>query len=374
MGRLKERDNFYRFNSLIVENGRQALVLLLDYYLTKIANIKLEEFLNNNLHEIFHLCYTSVSCCMCPRNSKLKYQKQILHSSQLEVLLDKNGTQFAGHKNEFCCCKAKHSILTDVLDVTLAYVLLKNFCEEVFWECCLSKQGKTFEMFLDDNKHDIYHLAFGNQPCCLCTPEYVSPISEGKLHDPNVTWSKCYNGSLPPCSKHKGCVNGPSSRYPCTASAIPGIRQSMLDPRVREKYLLTFCEARKNVEIIRFHRNKDYAHVVCTSMEDKIYLPLKVATRIAIKQIAQICGKEDLIEKAFQELDERSIDHELFQQHHTLMCQLMTKELDLKEVCCFYIGFYKMLIFIICFYLKQTVSYLVLLQTFLSYKKRFILL
>lgn len=128
----KQRENFYRTSTVIVEHGKEVLVLLLEDDLSK-RNLTLIDFININQHAIYHLCYNKYPCCQCtggapPGNAP---SQRILYPSQLDILFDKTVPKTTGHnlnsRSQFCCSSAKLSLTTTCMDLTLLRCLLINF-------------------------------------------------------------------------------------------------------------------------------------------------------------------------------------------------------------------------------------------------------
>ncbi|CAG2225570.1 unnamed protein product [Mytilus edulis] len=65
----KERENFYRNTILIVDFTKCAFVELLELHLTG-KHLSFEEFLNQNQHDLYHLCYNKARCCQCIRGKR----------------------------------------------------------------------------------------------------------------------------------------------------------------------------------------------------------------------------------------------------------------------------------------------------------------
>ncbi|CAG2216547.1 unnamed protein product [Mytilus edulis] len=80
----KEQDNFLRYAILIVDHSKEALQDLIELNLRN-KHLSFEEFLNQNQHEIYHLCY-DLKCCQC--HTSPPRRKRIIYPSQLELLLD----------------------------------------------------------------------------------------------------------------------------------------------------------------------------------------------------------------------------------------------------------------------------------------------
>ncbi|CAG2242513.1 unnamed protein product [Mytilus edulis] len=129
------RDNFYRCMTLIVDNGNEAAWDLLDYYLSN-QGTTLKDFIENNQHEIYHLCYNYGGCCRCKYGTVNKPKSRILYQSQLDILLDTKGSNIpcTVHIRAKPTCShtvndhfANPNIVTKQLDLTLCRCLLFNF-------------------------------------------------------------------------------------------------------------------------------------------------------------------------------------------------------------------------------------------------------
>ncbi|VDI57813.1 Hypothetical predicted protein [Mytilus galloprovincialis] len=129
------RDNFYRCMTLIVDNGNEAAWDLLDYYLSN-QGTTLKDFIENNQHEIYHLCYNYGGCCRCQYGTVNKPKSRILYQSQLDILLDTKGSNIpcTVHIRAKPTCShtvndhfANPNIVTKQLDLTLCRCLLFNF-------------------------------------------------------------------------------------------------------------------------------------------------------------------------------------------------------------------------------------------------------
>ncbi|CAC5401687.1 unnamed protein product [Mytilus coruscus] len=144
----KKRENFYRISTIIVDHGKEVLILLLDNELNA-CNQTLEDFINLNQHEIYHLCFNRYTCCQCV-NRKLALTtpaSRVLHPDQLNILLDKNEQKLSCHNTksvaQFCCCPAKATLTTKHLDLTLLRCLLINFAS-------ICPQNSNIRLAVDD--------------------------------------------------------------------------------------------------------------------------------------------------------------------------------------------------------------------------------
>ncbi|XP_071146076.1 uncharacterized protein [Mytilus edulis] len=131
----KERENFYRNATVIVDHGKESLSAVLE---NDLANTKLtfEDFINKHQHAIYHLCYNKSRCCQCPTGRFVPANNnRILHQRQLDKLLDTNGSTLNGHNPntpstfQHCCRPAKKSLSTSNIDITLLRCLLMNFAQ-----------------------------------------------------------------------------------------------------------------------------------------------------------------------------------------------------------------------------------------------------
>ncbi|CAG2207129.1 unnamed protein product [Mytilus edulis] len=302
----KERENFYRNTILIVDFTKCAFVELLELHLTG-KHLSFEEFLNQNQHDLYHLCYNKARCCQCIRGNTL-LQNRVLSPEQLEVLFEKSGTKLPCHNHgrnaEFCCSKAKFEISTNILDVTLARCLLINFCADVFWYSCLTFSGITLEDFLNMNKHDIYHLTIGqNSFCCQCPPGYVIPLNPQFTLNHltslfSATQSKCVS-----CSSHTTCV----SRI-CELTAIKRISTGDLDQYVADVLLQKNCAVRKAIDILIGKRNTTYGHASETKISDEDYNKCRSETEPALLLLAAVCQKEEETKQKLHDLQQRPLD------------------------------------------------------------------
>ena len=174
----KERCNFYRFSTRIVDHTKEIFIDLIDLSLVH-KHLSFEDFINLNQHDIYHFCYNRRRCCQCTPGYILP-QNGILHPSQLDILLDKKGATLPCHRTtrwtDYCCCKAIPGVSTRALDVTLARFILINFCEDIFWYSSLTYPNLSLEDLLNNHKHELYHIYTGNIPCCLCPTGYVFPV------------------------------------------------------------------------------------------------------------------------------------------------------------------------------------------------------
>jgi hypothetical protein len=150
----KERENFNKSSTLIVDHAKDSLVDVLEIHLI-INSLSFEDFINLHQHDIYHLCFYKRRCCQCPQGYVLP-NSRVLHPPQLEILLDKYGVarpcHVPGRRADFCCCLAKPGVTTNVLDITPARCLLINFCDDVFKKNSLRKNIDT----LHQMRNNVY--------------------------------------------------------------------------------------------------------------------------------------------------------------------------------------------------------------------------
>jgi hypothetical protein len=155
-------------------------------------NLSLEDLLNNHKHELYHIYTGNPPCCLCPTGYVFPVKSPVLNQQQWTTLLwyddmevlhrfclkvylvvtdegcgfaaiyiltyidsillycskndksrvDSNGATLPCHRTtrrtDYCCCKAIPGVSTRVMDVTLAKIILINFCKDIFWYSSLT--------------------------------------------------------------------------------------------------------------------------------------------------------------------------------------------------------------------------------------------
>lgn len=324
----KQRENFYRISTLITDNTKTSFVDLLELHLTR-NGISFEDFINQHQHQIYHLCYNR-RCCQCTPGY-VRENNRILYYPQLEVLFDKStkkSCHSVGSSGEFCCAKPKAAIATDDLDITLIRVLLVNFCNDIFWYSCLNLQSQSLEDFLNQNKHQIYHLREGNNPCCQCPPNYCFPVTTSVID--LCTWRRLFNSHQLPCSLH-GHV---SSDLVCTDSASPGYTVQNLKSDVKLSMLLIdqCCALRQTIDNLIQYRNKLIAHARVGKISDADYARYKVDIESGIVEIAKVCENEAATRQSLLDLTHRSLDETLCIQYQNRLLELTQTEYRIERV------------------------------------------
>jgi hypothetical protein len=317
----KERCNFYRFSTRIVDHTKEVFIDLIDLSLVQ-KHLSFEDFINVNQHEIYHFCYNRGQCCQCTPGYTSP-QNRILYPSQLDILLDKNGATLPCHRTtrrtDYCCCKAIPGVSTRVLDVTLARFILINFCENIFWYSSLTYSNLSLEELLNDHKHELYHIYTGNTPCCLCRTGYVFPVKSPVLNQQQ--WTTLFGEVTYPCMMH---TNVASTNLVCSVAATIGITVKNLDKSLERIILENICSVRKAIGDLIHMRNNIYGHATEARMTDADYSCYTSKVDDALLEIAKICGKKANMRQKLNDVEVRPLDE-------TLLLQYQTKLLEQKQ-------------------------------------------
>ncbi|CAG2243113.1 unnamed protein product [Mytilus edulis] len=233
----KERENFYRISTIIVDHGKESLMLLLDNELNS-NNQTLEDFINFNQHDIYHLCINRYACCQC-KNGKLPLTtpaSRVLHPDQLDILLDKTGQTLPCHNTksvaQFCCCPAKATLTTKNLDLTFLRCLLINFAT-------ICPQNSTIRLAVDDlivHRNKLYGHA---QEARYSDTDYI--ICKSQLEATILTIAKS-------CNKESE------------------MKQKLRDAEVRPLDE-TICQQYQNCLLYDIQRNEDITKEISTLRE-----------------------------------------------------------------------------------------------------------
>lgn len=123
----KERENFYRHSTVVIDLGKEALMMLLKYELSK-SGVKFVNFLAANRHDLYHCVYTT--CCRCQYYKPKQLKGVSLSVEHLETILDKTGLKLEKHRHgnlpQLCCSPVKKVLTIDQLDFVLLKVLLAS--------------------------------------------------------------------------------------------------------------------------------------------------------------------------------------------------------------------------------------------------------
>ncbi|CAC5361438.1 unnamed protein product [Mytilus coruscus] len=324
----QERENFYRFSTLMMDHTKKSFTDLLELQLIK-KHLSFEEFLNQNQHDIYHLCYNRYRCrCKCSSTYILPYS-HVLNATQLDVLFDKHGPKLPSHqqsqKAEFCCSKAKTGITTEVLDVTLAKCLLTHFCADVFWDCCLTLANLSLEEFLNNKKHDIYHLVFGNNNiCCQCTYGYSYPLEQ--LTQKNFQF--LFSETQQRCSS---CASSSTTSTICAVKASYGITVGNIDRIIANILLQIICPLRKAVDTLVKTRNRMYGHVAEAKISNREYKEHMLETEKSLIDIAIVCNKETETKQTLEDLRKRPLDETLLIMYQTALLKEIQEQKEISK-------------------------------------------
>lgn len=329
--RLKE--NFLRHAILVVDHSKDALISLVALDLSS-NGLSFEQFINKNQHEIYHLHYSS-RCCQCPNGYNPPRSPRILHGQQMDLLFDrtfKKPCHKPGRSADYCCSTARPGLRIDILDLTLARCLLVNFCLDVFWYSCLNQQGKTLEDFLNNHKHDIYHLWQYNTTCCQCPASgYKFPSSRPILDQTH--WIQMFNALKLPCLNHKKRPIPGSMHSICSVAAMSGITVTHLDPYLSKVILQNFCFLWQTVETLVKIRNVDYGHATAGEMTDQEYNKSVSTIELSIMEIGRICNKETHFRGVLHDAKHGTLQYTLFEKYKDSLIETLARQDELNKVC-----------------------------------------
>lgn len=284
----------------ILHYGTKCKRELLNKHL-KDLNVSFKDFLRTHQHILYHLYFNKK--CRCAKDCYLPRQR-ILNKEQLSIFFERQSVNHLSHhtgKNyDFCCCDVQQNVTVEDLDFTLINCVLVNCCVELFWSCCLA--GKTFESFLNDNKHDIFHLWMDKTSCSLCIPNYTFPVSNLKLCQNQ--WDKLY----------KYTVNDPSY-----AVAKTGIKTVQLDNELACTILNILCPLKVNIEKLRILRNTMYGHATKIEIDQKKFTEKWTELMECLLHIARFCNTETELKNDLESFKKRRLDVGLCEMYHNCL-------------------------------------------------------
>ncbi|CAC5367841.1 unnamed protein product [Mytilus coruscus] len=253
---LGYRENYFRAGALIVDGGTKAKQKLLQHYLTR-KNMTLQTFIEVNQHEIYHLY--SEKCCQC---SGKHPTAKVLKAKQMEIIFAKNCKRCKIGKGQsgdpFCCSTSKIGVRIEDFDITLLHSILVNICIQLFWDCALRFQGKTFQQFLVENQHSVYHLRKINTSNC-CLKSCKRPSTKGMLTE--IQWLTLYHID----TKSSSCKTGQTCF--CSYSVNTSLVENQLEKATAMTLQKNFCRLRLAVDNLVNHRNT-WAHYTECQMSD----------------------------------------------------------------------------------------------------------
>lgn len=323
MSLSKQKRNFYRICTLIIDHAADAMRCLLHHFIQKTYRIPFKDFVINHNHEIYHK-FNITSCCQCTTSCRLPC-KQVLSSVQMEMLFDKSAPKLSCHRQssqyEFCCSKVKQNLLINDIDITVLKFFLVTFFEDEFWQNCLTG-GVLFYEFLNQNQHDIYHLVHQNMPCCLCikNPEYNIRVPTGNAKLTNVQWMTMFNTDNPHCLQNNPCGDKTS---PCSVSATKGIMPSSLDHRARMLILSKFCIMMKHIDQIVNARNSAFAHARKGEISDENFEILWAEIESSIIYLSHVTSTDRERKRCILNLREKSLEESMYLEIQCLVLRQM---------------------------------------------------
>lgn len=253
----KDRLNFCKIATLIVEVVRRSLEALLLYFLhTK--NIKFDILLNYNKHNLYHL-YINRKCQTGKCDVSISTGR-VLSENQLQLLYDTTvvDTPFKTFLH-FTQCPAKSDINIQEMDITLLCVVLKNCCITEFWESCL-QDGNNFDEYLNTNKHKLLHMWKFKQLCCKCNQKF-NPVTEKSVLNTEQFKTLFSEQQLPSCSLGKECFH-------CSVTASSTLQYTDIDDTLAAIVISYICPLRVVVGRLIEYRNNVYAHISKTDLSD----------------------------------------------------------------------------------------------------------
>lgn len=323
-------ENFLKISILVDDHLKAILVSLIAFHLRE-KHLTFEQFLNRNQHKIYHMCYNLGRCCSCLEDVSQKQNDRVVFPIHMDMLFDKNN-KMPGHRpnhgSNFCCSFAKSGISTDVLDVILARCLLINFCADVFWYGCLQFQGISFENFLNQNKHLLYHLWQNNTRCCQCSSSVQTSLNCQIVNEQQWTNMFTTSSNSTPCRQMS-----PITHCICSISAKPGISQVDLAHVLQHTLLEYCCSTFKSVETLVKIRRNVYGHIEKAQITDLDYNTYKNDIESAVLSLAIICGKEQEVKKAFNDLKHRSLDNNLLVKYKDMLSNRKNVSFELVHFC-----------------------------------------
>ncbi|VDH94878.1 Hypothetical predicted protein [Mytilus galloprovincialis] len=274
----KDEDNFNRIQAVIQKHGTNVQRKLLEHHLSKLG-LSFTNLLDTYGHEFYHLCYTMYTCCQCGPLDFLP-NRRIFSQRDYESLFEKDGTSRLGghkftHRSRYCCNYAKSNISPNDLDFSLLAKVIPYCCEDLFWNHCLKSKGGTLEQFLNENKHDVYHMWKTDLPCPLCKNGTI-PQPPKTLYLSEDNWNCLF-------------VSQNTPLYPSSFSAKSGITLSQLNPHLRFSLILRFSNIIESIESLRVLRNR-FAHSTDFKLTTCDYESIWCDVENAILLIAEVYG------------------------------------------------------------------------------------
>lgn len=288
---------------LICGHATEALQSLMEYFLTN-QNKTLQQFIDDNQHDIYHL-YRNDRCCMCPAINQTKSKhnrKPPLQKDQIEKLFDtissapRNPKHKSRNSTDVCCCFAKSIIVGD-LDITFLKCFFINLCQDFLWDkFLLIHHSSSFQQFLKDKQHDIFHLCHKRFVCCKCSNgKFKIPYSNLQISD----FMKLYDFKKQNCSMIDTCA------YLAKPSLVHYNDFKGLEPKVFMELTNCLCPLRLSIDEIGKIRNK-LVHGTNKMQEDYDVLWKKLKS--CLLEIGTITHSEYLTAVCLDELWSKPLD------------------------------------------------------------------
>lgn len=237
-----EQDNLARIGLAVLDEVQHAVRTVVD------ANISnsLEDIFNKHQHKIYH--FFSKECHFkCDNKSPLFRNRTILTRRQMEIVYNRS-TMHQQDNLSFCCSTAVPGVETTYFDLSFLKAFLNIFPEIIYWPSCLSKQSKSLQDLLNDNKHKLYHL-YDKRPCCFCSPGNQLSTDDFKI-------TKQQFEDLFDKQESVSCINiGTFGHCICLFSAKILVKES-LDDWLTDMILRSCCLLKQNIEALVELRNK----------------------------------------------------------------------------------------------------------------------
>ncbi|VDI28245.1 baculoviral IAP repeat-containing protein 7/8 [Mytilus galloprovincialis] len=164
---------------------------VIKFYMVQ-SNRSFQCLIEEHKHDLYHYYHFTTRCELCSFDYLLP-DRRLLQQNHLELLCIPSSLSNFDTRNFNC------SITVDEIDLDIAWCLL-DCCDDIFWRQCLQLQRKTFGEFLNENKHEIYHLVGGLNRCNQCknnSQQHKNIITQKQwtylFYQPNSTTVKSAN-------------------------------------------------------------------------------------------------------------------------------------------------------------------------------------
>lgn len=270
-----ETENYLKIFLSVIECGTNSQREMIEHQLKRL-NLSFCELLDEKVHELYHLCFQN-RCCQCGPIDELPHVSSIRKDQFSRLFLQDKTKCKVSHKERGrvckCCFFANTSVCVDDLDLALANTMFVHCCRELLWHCCLGAKSKTFQEFLNENKHAIFHLWIPDKSCRSCRNGELL-IVKGTI---DVTdWYFLF--------KKKTGDDDPSSYY-----ANQDINTSNLDSKLSYTLLQELSE-----EIHISKQLRDFRNIICHLPSAKMavheFEKMWSTTAIILLQLSSIYG------------------------------------------------------------------------------------